>query len=45
MLKNKDKFINVILILDRAYCSYKFVIRFKNNCINIEKKLIIQINN
>jgi hypothetical protein len=50
MLKNKDKFINVILILDRAYCSYefinfckkykfKFVIRFKNNCINIPKTI------
>jgi hypothetical protein len=40
---NKDKFKNVILILDRAYCSYSFidflnknnigfVCRFKNNC-------------
>ena len=50
MLKNKDKFKNAIFILDRAYCSYKFinfckkykfkfVIRFKNNCINIPKTI------
>lgn len=41
--ENKEKFSNVILILDRAYCSYKFidflnkkninyVCRFRNNC-------------
>jgi hypothetical protein len=44
--KHKDKFNNCIIILDRAYCCYnfinklneykiKFIIRFKNNCINI----------
>jgi len=45
---NLDKFNNVILILDRAYCSYdfinflnkkniNFVCRFKNNCSNFQK--------
>ncbi len=45
---NLDKFNNVILILDRAYCSYNFinflnkkninfVCRFRNNCSNFEK--------
>jgi hypothetical protein len=49
ILENKDKMKNVIFVLDRAYCSYKFinfcyknkikfVIRFKNNCINIPNK-------
>jgi len=44
---NKEKFTNVILVLDRAYCSYKFinllnkkninfVCRFRNNCKNFE---------
>jgi hypothetical protein len=46
---NKNQLKNVIFVLDRAYCSYKFidfcylnkikyVIRFRNNCINIPKK-------
>jgi hypothetical protein len=45
---NLDKFNNVILILDRAYCSYNFinflnkkkvnfVCRFRNNCSNFKK--------
>jgi len=48
ILENKDKFKNVILVLDRAYCSYefltflnshkiKYVIRFRNNCKKIPK--------
>jgi len=47
---NKNELNNVIFVLDRAYCSYKFinfcylkkikyVIRFRNNCINIPKKI------
>ena len=49
ILQNKDKLNNVVFVLDRAYCSYKFinfcklnnikfVIRFRNNCHNIPKK-------
>jgi len=45
---NIDKFKNVIIILDRAYCSYNFinflnkkninyVCRFRNNCSNLNK--------
>jgi hypothetical protein len=53
---NKNKLKNVIFVLDRAYCSYKFidfcsknqikyVIRFRNNCINISKtNRIIKFN-
>ena len=53
---NKNELNNVIFVLDRAYCSYKFinfcylkkikyVIRFRNNCINIPKKnRIIKFN-
>ena len=50
ILQNKDKLNNVVFVLDRAYCSYKFinfcklnnikfVIRFRNNCRNIPKKI------
>lgn len=46
LLKNKNKLVNTIFVLDRAYCSYdfikfcsenniKYVIRFRNNCTNI----------
>jgi len=54
--ENKKKLNNVIFVLDRAYCSYKFVsfcylnkikyvIRFRNNCINIPKNnRIIKFN-
>ena len=53
---NKNKLNNAIFVLDRAYCSYKFinfchlnkikyVVRFKNNCINIpNKNRIIKFN-
>jgi hypothetical protein len=45
---NKDKLTNIIFVIDRAYCSYKFVnllnkykikyvIRFRNNCKNFNK--------
>lgn len=56
ILKNKNDFNNAILVLDRAYCSYKFInfcdrhkikyiVRFRNNCINIPKKnRIIKFN-
>ena len=48
ILTNKDKLKNVIFVLDRAYCSYKFidfcnknqinyVVRFRNNCNNVSK--------
>ena len=48
---NNEKFKNVILILDRAYCSYKlidflnkkkinYVCRFKNSCKNFDKLTI-----
>ena len=47
--KNNDQLKNVIFVLDRAYCSYKFIdfclknqikyiVRFRNNCINISNK-------
>jgi hypothetical protein len=47
---NNEKFKNVILILDRAYCSYSFinylnknkinfVCRFRNNCKKFDKKI------
>ena len=54
--ENKKKLNNAIFVLDRAYCSYKFVsfcylnkikyvIRFRNNCINIPKNnRIIKFN-
>ena len=54
--ENKNKFDKAIFVLDRAYCYYKFidflnknkikyVVRFKNNCINISKKnRIIKFN-
>ena len=49
ILKNKNELKNTIFVLDRAYCSYqfidfcfknqiKYVVRFRNNCINISKK-------
>lgn len=49
IMDNKNNLTNVIFVLDRAYCSYKFinfcdvnkikyVIRFRNNCKNIPKK-------
>lgn len=56
ILKNKNQLNNTIFVLDRAYCSYKFidfcfknkikyVIRFRNNCNNIPKKnRIIKFN-
>lgn len=54
--ENKNKFNKTIFVLDRAYCSYKFidflnknkikyVVRFRNNCIGISKKnRIIKFN-
>jgi len=56
ILNNKNKLNNTIFVLDRAYCSYKFiefcfknkikyVIRFRNNCNNIpENNRIIKFN-
>ena len=56
ILNNKNKLNNTIFVLDRAYCSYKFiefcfknkikyVIRFRNNCNNIPKNnRIIKFN-
>jgi hypothetical protein len=50
IIENKNKFNNTIFVLDRAYYSYKFidflnknkikyVVRFRNNCIKIPKKI------
>lgn len=56
IIENKKELNNTIFVLDRAYCSYnfidfcfknkiKYIVRFRNNCLNISKKnRIIKFN-